>query len=109
MVFAIYQHESATGIHVSTPFLPPLPSPPYPSGLSQSTGFGCPASCIKLALVIYFTYDNGHVEFEGFKTVHLRVMNSYFLCVLKFPPKSSKSISPEAAWLRWTKLSPWER
>ena len=36
---------------------PPSPfSPPHPSGLSQSTSFGCPASCIKLALVIYFTY-----------------------------------------------------
>ena len=31
--------------------LPP-PSPPYPSGLSQSTGFECPASSIELALVI---------------------------------------------------------
>ena len=54
MVFAIHPHELATGIHVS---LPP-PSPPYPSGLSQRTGFGCPGSWIKLALVIYFTYDN---------------------------------------------------
>ena len=34
------------------------PSPPHPSGLSQSTGFECPASCIKFALVIYFTYGN---------------------------------------------------
>ena len=33
--------------------LPPL-SIPYPSRLSQSTGFGCPASYIKLALIIYF-------------------------------------------------------
>ena len=28
-------------------------SPPHPSGLSQSTGFECPASCIGLALVIW--------------------------------------------------------
>ena len=41
--------------------LPP-PSLPYPSGLSQSTGFGCPASCIKLALVINFTCGNVHVS-----------------------------------------------
>ena len=40
----------------------PLPSLPYPSGLSQSTGFGCPASCIELALVIYFTHGNTHVS-----------------------------------------------
>ena len=31
--------------------LPP-PSPPYPSGLCQSLGFGCSASCIELALVV---------------------------------------------------------
>ena len=29
------------------PLFPP-PSPPHPSGLSQGTGFGCPASCIEL-------------------------------------------------------------
>ena len=62
MVFAVPQDELATGIPVSAP--PPSrnpfppPSPIYPFGLSQSTGFGCPASCIKLALVNYFTYDN---------------------------------------------------
>ena len=47
------------GVHVSTH---PPPSPPHLSGLSQSTGFECPASCIELALVIYFTYGNGHVS-----------------------------------------------
>ena len=36
----------------------PSPSPPYPSGLSQSTNFGCPASHIKLALAICFIYSN---------------------------------------------------
>ena len=65
MGFAIHQHESATGAHVSpAPILNPTPppSPPHPSGLSQSTVFECPVSCIKLALVIYFTYGNIHVS-----------------------------------------------
>ena len=31
----------------------PLPSPFHPSGLSQSTGFGCPASCMELASVLH--------------------------------------------------------
>ena len=41
--------------------LPP-PAPPNPSGLSHRTSFECPASCIELALVIYFTYGNVHVS-----------------------------------------------
>ena len=46
------------------PFWTPLPppSPPHLSGLSQSTSFECPASHIKLELVIYFTYGNIHVS-----------------------------------------------
>ena len=36
--------------------------PPYPCGLPQSTSFGCPASCIKFALAIYFTHGNIHVS-----------------------------------------------
>ena len=48
----------------SPELLPPLPHPslPYPSGLSQTTSFGCPALCFRLALVICFTYGNIHVS-----------------------------------------------
>ena len=40
----------------SPSILNPLPPPSSPdlSGLFQSTGFGCPASCIELALIILF-------------------------------------------------------
>ena len=41
--------------------LPP-PSPPHPSGFPQSPGFERPASCNRLALVIYFTYGTIHVS-----------------------------------------------
>ena len=64
VVFAIHQHESATRVQAGPPHPEPLPprSPPHPSGLSQSTGFECPASCIELAPFIYFTYGNIHVS-----------------------------------------------
>ena len=52
---------SWTHLPLPSTLLPPL-SPPHPSGLSQSTGFECPASCIELALVICFTYGNIHVS-----------------------------------------------
>ena len=39
------------------------------SGLSQSTSFGCPASCIKLALVIYFTHGTGRVSLLFSQTI----------------------------------------
>ena len=49
---------------------PHLPlSPSHTSALSQSTGFKCPASCIKLALVIYFTYGNIHVSLLFFHII----------------------------------------
>ena len=35
------------------------PSSPCPSGLSQGTCFGYPASCIELVLVIYLIYGDG--------------------------------------------------
>ena len=45
MVFAIYQHESAIGKHVSTPILKLLPPP------SRSIPLGCPRA---LALGVCF-------------------------------------------------------
>ena len=60
---SIHWHESAKDVHVSPfPKPLPLPSPSHPSGLSQCTSFECPVSCIKLGLVIYFTYGNIHVS-----------------------------------------------
>ena len=61
--FAIYQHESAMGIHVF-PILNPLPppSPSHPSGSSQCTCPEHPVSCIGPGPAIYFTYDNIQVS-----------------------------------------------
>ena len=53
--------HGGTCVPPSKTLLPPA-SLPHPSGLLQSTSFECPASCIKLALVIYFTYGNIHVS-----------------------------------------------
>ena len=61
--FATHWHESAMAVQVSPlPKLIPPPSLLHPAGFSQSTGFQCPVSCIKLGLVIYFTYGNIHVS-----------------------------------------------
>ena len=45
-------------VYMCPPILKPPPHlcPPHPSGLSQSTSFECPASCIELALVIYLQF-----------------------------------------------------
>ena len=56
MASAIRQHESVTGTHVAPP------CPPHASRLSQSTGFGFPASYIKLPLAISFTYGNIYIS-----------------------------------------------
>ena len=58
--FAIYQHESATGIHVF-PILNPPPSPYHPSGSSQCTSPKHPVSCIEPGLATRFIYDIIHV------------------------------------------------
>ena len=47
----------------------PLSSPSHSSMLSQCTGFECPVSCIKLGLVIDFTYANVHVSMLFFQII----------------------------------------
>ena len=59
--FAIYQHKSATGIHVF-PILNPPPSLYHPSGSFQCTSPKHPVSCIKPGLATCFIYDIIHVS-----------------------------------------------
>ena len=59
-----YVNMTQPQVYMCPPILNPHlpPSPLYHSGLSQSTDFGCPTSCIELALDICFTYGNIHVS-----------------------------------------------
>ena len=61
--------------------LPP-PSPLHLSGLSQSTNFMCPASCIELALVICLIYGNVHVSVVFCQTIPLSASPSESKSVL---------------------------
>ena len=59
--FAMYQNESATGIHVF-PILNPPPSLYHPSGSSQCTSPKHPVSCIERGLVTHFIYGIIHIS-----------------------------------------------
>ena len=64
LVSAIYQYESAIGIHMSSPSWPSFPSPTtsHTSGLSQSIWFEFPVSYSNFSVAIYFTYGNVYVS-----------------------------------------------
>ena len=68
--FAIYQHESATGIHVF-PILNPPPSSLlyHPSGSSQCTSPKHPLSCIEPGLLTHFIYGIIHVSMPFSQTI----------------------------------------
>ena len=68
--FAIYQNESATGIHVF-PILNPLPppSPYHPSGSSQCTSPKHPVLCIEPGLATRFIYDIIHVSMPFYQII----------------------------------------
>ena len=64
--------------------LKPLPTslPLHPAGLSQSTSFECPSSCIKLSLVIYFTYGNAILSYRPtFTFSHIVQKSVLYICV----------------------------
>ena len=64
VIFLPYIGMNQPQVYLCPPTLHPLPppSPPHPSGWSQSTSSGCPASCMELALVICSSYGNVHVS-----------------------------------------------
>ena len=94
---AMYQHESAIGIHMNTyihtsPYihmssihtyvLPPPPTAFHSSRLSQSTRFELPASYSKFPLAIYFAYGD----------VYVSVLLFQFVPPFSFPNCDHKSV-----------------
>ena len=83
--FAIYQHESATGIHMF-PILNPPPSPYHPSGSSQCTSSKHPVSCIEPGLATRLTHDIIHVSMPlSSSQVQWSFITSEFLSQKVFP------------------------
>ena len=61
MVFAIYQHESAMGVHVSPHAEAPSHLPPHlPLWVVPEYWLCVPCLIYQLALVLYFMYGNIH-------------------------------------------------
>ena len=83
--FAIYQYETATGIHLF-PILNPPPSPYHPSGSSQCTSPKHPVSCIKPGLATRFIYDIIYVKNFFFNVDHFlkslsNLLHDCFCCL----------------------------
>ena len=77
-------------------------SPPYPSRLSQSTGFACPASCNKLAVVIYFAYGFPFSKWTN------SLKSLLFLVVSDLGIFRDKDVLPEvlgSLWWPWPTLT----
>ena len=63
---AIHQYEPAVGVRVSPrPEPPPTSLPTLSLQVSQSIGFGCPASYIKLTLAFHCRCRNGDSREKG--------------------------------------------
>ena len=81
--FLPYIDMNQPEVYMCPPILNPpptsLPIPSHPHWLS--TSFECPASCIKLALVIYFTYGNN---------IHVSMLFSQFIPPLPSPTECKR-------------------
>ena len=82
MIFLPYIYMNQPRVYMRPPSRSPFPppSPTHPSGLSHCTDFECPVSCIKLGLVVYFTYGN----------IHVSMLFSQIIPPLPFPTESKR-------------------